>query len=63
MEGIKQDLIDLVGRDHVVDDPVVLEAYSRDESFVFALKPRFVVRPGSEGEEFRRPPFPWRHGS
>ncbi len=47
---MKQNLMDLVGRDHVVDDPVILEALSRDESFAFALKPRFVVRPGSEDE-------------
>ena len=47
---MKQDLIDLVGRDHVDDDPMVLDAYGRDESFAFALKPRFVVRPGSEEE-------------
>jgi FAD/FMN-containing dehydrogenase len=47
---MKQNLIDLVGADHVVDDPVVLESFSRDESFAFALKPRFVVRPGGEDE-------------
>lgn len=47
---MKQDLIGLVGQDHVVDDPAVLDGYSRDESFVPPLKPRYVVRPGDEDQ-------------
>jgi FAD/FMN-containing dehydrogenase len=47
---MKQDLTDVVGADHVVDDRATLDAYGRDESFVLPLTPRFIVRPGTEEE-------------
>jgi len=47
---MKQDLVGLFGDNHVLDDPAILESYARDESFVPPIKPRLVVRPGSEGE-------------
>ena len=47
---MKQDLIGVVGKDNVLDDPPSLESYARDESFVLSIKPRFVVRPGNEDE-------------
>ena len=47
---MKQDLIDLVGKGHVLDDPATLGSYARDESFVLPIKPRFVVRPGNGDE-------------
>jgi FAD/FMN-containing dehydrogenase len=50
VEGMKQDLIALVGEGHVLDDPAITEAYARDESFVRSIKPKLVVRPGSEVE-------------
>ncbi|MFH0916491.1 MAG: FAD-binding oxidoreductase [bacterium] len=50
MEGMKQDLIGVVGKDNVFDDPADLGSYARDESFALSIQPRFVVRPGSEDE-------------
>ena len=50
MDGMKQDLIGLVGASYVLDDPAITEAYARDESFVLSIKPKLVVRPGSEAE-------------
>ena len=47
---MKQDLIGLAGDGHVLDDPAILESYARDESFVLPMKPKLVVRPGSEAE-------------
>lgn len=50
MEETKQDLIGLLGKENVLDDPTILESYARDESFVLPIKPRLVCRPGSEDE-------------
>jgi FAD/FMN-containing dehydrogenase len=50
VDGKKKQLIDIVGASFVVDDPGVLEAYSRDESFATPRKPWFVVRPKSVQE-------------
>ena len=50
VEGIKRDLIGVVGAENVLDDAATLKSYSRDESFVLPLKPRLVCRPGSEDE-------------
>ena len=47
---MKQDLISVVGEDNVLDDQATLESFARDESFVPSIKPRLVVRPGSEDE-------------
>ena len=45
MNGIKEKLIDIVGEASVLDDPNILEAYSRDQSFVLPIRPWCVVRP------------------
>lgn len=50
MEGMKHALGALVGEGNVLDDPAVLDSYARDESFVLSLRPKLVVRPGSEAE-------------
>jgi FAD/FMN-containing dehydrogenase len=47
---MKQALLGIVGDGYVLDDPGILESYARDESFVHSLKPKLVVRPGSEDE-------------
>ena len=47
---MKQDLIGLVGDGNVIDDPVITEAYAKDESFVLSIKPNLVVRPGDEAQ-------------
>jgi FAD/FMN-containing dehydrogenase len=46
----KQALIAIVGRDHVIDDPKVLESYAADCSYVPKRRPWFVVRPKSAEE-------------
>ncbi|MFC1969536.1 FAD-binding oxidoreductase, partial [Chloroflexota bacterium] len=47
---ILKGLTTIVGKANVSDDPSVLEAYSRDQSFVPARKPNYVVRPGKVEE-------------
>jgi FAD/FMN-containing dehydrogenase len=47
---MKQDLIDIVGASHVLDDPAMTEAYAKDESFVLSIRPKLVVKPGTEAE-------------
>ena len=47
---MKRDLVSLVGGNQVLDDPDVLASYASDESFVLSIKPKAVVRPGSEDE-------------
>lgn len=46
----KEELIGIVGKDNVLDDPETLEAYSRDQSFVPPKKPLSVVRPENVDE-------------
>ncbi len=41
----KEELIAIVGAEYVFDDPENLESYSRDMSFVRAMKPQYVVKP------------------
>lgn len=41
----KEELIKIVGAEHVLDDPDTLDIYSRDLSFVPPRKPRLVVKP------------------
>ncbi len=48
MDGLKQGLVDLLGEEHVLDDPIVLDSYARDESYALPLKPRYVARPADE---------------
>ena len=45
-DSILEGLAGIVGADNVSDERSVLEAYSRDQSFVPARKPNYVVRPG-----------------
>ncbi len=45
MDAKKQGLIEIAGNDNVLDDPEILAAYSRDQSFVGSLQPRLVVKP------------------
>lgn len=46
----KEELIKIVGKRNVLDDPQTLDTYSKDESFVRPMKPRFVVRPKNAEE-------------
>ena len=50
LSGKKERLIGIVGKGNVLDEPETLNAYSRDESFVISLKPRFVVKPKNMGK-------------
>ena len=45
-DSILEGLAGIVGADNASDERSVLEAYSRDQSFVPARKPNYVVRPG-----------------
>lgn len=44
MDGLKERLIAIVGRESVFDDEKSLAMYSRDESFAKSMLPRFVVK-------------------
>jgi FAD/FMN-containing dehydrogenase len=46
----KEQLMSVVRREDVLDDPEVLAAYASDESFASSNKPAFVVRPESMDE-------------
>ena len=46
----EEELIEIVGRDNVIDDPQTLAAYSGDNSFVQPVRPSYVVKPGNAGE-------------
>ncbi len=50
MNDLKSELTTLVSPEKVLDNPEILEDYSRDQSFARGVKPRFVVRPGNVGE-------------
>lgn len=50
LNGRKGELIAIVGERNVLDEPEILNAYSRDESFVLPLKPWFVVKPKNVAE-------------
>ena len=39
----KEELIEIVGDENVLDDAEILDTYSSDYSFVPSRKPRFVV--------------------
>jgi FAD/FMN-containing dehydrogenase len=45
MADKKEGLIQIVGSESVLDDPETLTAYSKDNSFVPARRPRLVVKP------------------
>ena len=44
MASRKEELGEIFGPENVKDDAETLEAYSRDESFIHPLKPRYVVK-------------------
>jgi hypothetical protein len=44
------ELAEIVGDDNLLTDAEILEAYSRDQSFVRSLRPRAVVRPQNSAE-------------
>jgi len=50
VEGKKRDLIGIVGKENVLDDPAVLEAYSWDQSFALPMRPSFVIKPENTGK-------------
>jgi FAD/FMN-containing dehydrogenases len=50
MDKRKERLIEIVGREYVLDDAETLETYSRDRSFVLPMKPWFVVAPQKTDE-------------
>ncbi|MCJ7795203.1 MAG: FAD-binding protein, partial [Thermoleophilia bacterium] len=50
MSEKRQELAGIVGADNVLDDPPTLESYGKDQSFVPAIEPQLVVRPGTEDE-------------
>lgn len=49
-DEMRQELIDIVGRDHVLGGRGDLEAYSRDATPLFQALPELVMLPGSTGE-------------
>lgn len=46
----KEELVDIVGKGNVYDDPETLDLYARDESFLPARRPSFVVKPRGTDE-------------
>ena len=50
MNNTKEQLIEIVGQENVVDDPEILEAYSRDESFSLPVRPCLVTKPKNADE-------------
>ena len=50
MADKKDELIKIVGAENVTDDPVTLDLYSRDQSFIAPMKPLMVVQPGNADE-------------
>jgi FAD/FMN-containing dehydrogenase len=47
---IEEQLIKIAGKDHVSWDSGELEQYARDMSFVYSVKPAYVVKPANSGE-------------
>lgn len=47
---MKKALKEIVGADHIFDDPETLETYSKDRSFFKPRSPSFVVKPKNSGE-------------
>lgn len=50
MDGIKERLFAIVGKENVLDDPEVLESFASDSSFTKPIRPWFVVRPVNSGQ-------------
>lgn len=47
VSDVTRELSDIVGGENVLDEPAVLDFYSRDYSFALQMKPRYVVKPNS----------------
>lgn len=50
MESMKQKLVGIVGANNVIDNPAVLESYSKDESFATPMMPVLVVKPENSAQ-------------
>jgi FAD/FMN-containing dehydrogenase len=50
MAEIKDDLIRIVGAENVINDPITLDVYSKDHSFIPPMKPLVVVKPKNADE-------------
>jgi FAD/FMN-containing dehydrogenase len=50
MADRKDELVALLSKNNVWDDPLYLEKYASDRSFAREIKPRFVVKPGNVDE-------------
>lgn len=50
MANNKDDLMKIVGPENAIDDPSVLDDYSRDQSFTPQVMPIMVVKPGNADE-------------
>jgi FAD/FMN-containing dehydrogenase len=50
MNDIKNDLLQIIGKQNITEDSKLLELYSKDESFVHSLEPWFVVKPKNAEE-------------
>ena len=49
--GVKNDeLTKIVGAENVIDDPITLDVYSKDHSFVPPMKPLMVIKPKNADE-------------
>ena len=48
--AIKEEVAKIVGMENVLDDPVVLERYSKDQSLVRSCRPAIIVKPESVEE-------------
>ena len=48
--AVKQNIMDTLGTKCGSDDPNILETYSKDESFVHHIRPRYVVKPRNTDE-------------
>jgi FAD/FMN-containing dehydrogenase len=46
----KSQLVEIVGAKSVIDEPAILEKFSRDMSFAPARQPEFVVKPGDANQ-------------
>ena len=50
MDNMKQKLIEIVGSGNVIDNPEVLESFSKDQSFAKPMMPLLVVKPEDAGQ-------------
>ncbi len=46
----KDELIKIVGAENVINDPITLDVYSKDHSFITPMKPLMVVKPKNADE-------------